>query len=418
MLKLSKVFPIQNSSACVLKWGWNTFRMFTGTSSSCHRVASEFVPIERFDNFHNMPQVLNDRALMRQGQWPVGRGCEYCQDVEKTHGLSDRLYHNQLPDQAPVDFGDSDHVIPRISEIYLDNVCDLACVYCIPNFSSRINQELATHGSNVVGLSHISKSVDSDRYFNAYLNWLDQNIHNLSRICIQGGEPMLQKNLWVLLDFLRSKKNTNLEINVNSNLNSSLSTIQQYVESMKQLIKDRSIRRADIQCSLDCWGPQAEFIRHGLDLEQWQQNFEYLISHKWLKVSIHQVISSLSVKTLGDFQQRINSWKQINPQISQECFTVDGKNQVTLHPEIFGKEFFSKTMSHLVDQFACANQQDQVNKDRLIGIVKTQASCDVDVPRLKKLQQTLDQLDQRRKTNWRLLWPEIDEFFVSNNIYA
>lgn len=413
---MSKIFPIKNSSACALKWGWNTFRLYNGKSSSCHRVAPEFVPVEQFDQFHNMPKVLEDRALMRKGEWPVGRGCEYCSDVEQNGGLSDRLYHNQLPGQTPVNFGGLDHVTPSISEIYLDNTCDLACVYCIPDFSSKINQELNKFGPNIIGLKNITKVADSDQYLELYLNWLDKNSHSLTRISILGGEPLLQKKMWVLLDFLKTKQNPNLELAINTNLNASESTVQQYVETVKELILRKSIKRADIRGSLDCTGPQAEFIRYGVDLGRWQKNFEYLSHYKWLNLSIHQVIMSLSIKTIAEFQGQIQAWKKINPRITQGFFTVDGPNYEIYHPEIFGSSFFIDQLSTLANNFICMTDHDNICKDRLIGIINVLSNSKVNHTRLKKLLLTLNQIDQRRNTNWRLLWPEIEEFFIEQKI--
>ena len=57
----NQVFPIRNDTACVYKWGWNTFRLFNATSSSCHRVTPVAVSLDNFDSFHNTPEVLNDQ---------------------------------------------------------------------------------------------------------------------------------------------------------------------------------------------------------------------------------------------------------------------------------------------------------------------------------------------------------------------
>ena len=157
-----RVFPIRNDTACVYKWAWNTFRLYNATSSSCHRVNPVAVPLDKFDDFHNTPEVLNDRQKMLAGKWP-GRGCEYCEDVEKQGGVSDRLYHNDIPGLTPVDFdplGDQ-RVTPRIVELYLTNACDLACVYCLPGFSSRINNELKKYGPYPIGITPITQVSNS-----------------------------------------------------------------------------------------------------------------------------------------------------------------------------------------------------------------------------------------------------------------
>ena len=66
-----KYFPIHSDTACKLKWTWNTIRLYTGVTSSCHRVTGETVTADNFATFHNTPKKLADRELMLQGQWPT-----------------------------------------------------------------------------------------------------------------------------------------------------------------------------------------------------------------------------------------------------------------------------------------------------------------------------------------------------------
>ena len=49
-------------------------------------------------------------------------------------------------------------------------------------------------------------------------------------------------------------------------------TIQDY----KNLLVKKKIKRFDINCSIDCWGKRQEYIRYGLNLDNWQKNFEML----------------------------------------------------------------------------------------------------------------------------------------------
>ena len=58
---MSKVFPIRNDAACVFKWGWNTFRLYNGKSSSCHRVEQDVITVENFHTFHNTPRKIQTR---------------------------------------------------------------------------------------------------------------------------------------------------------------------------------------------------------------------------------------------------------------------------------------------------------------------------------------------------------------------
>lgn len=412
-----ELFPIKNNSACVYKWGWNTFRLYTGRSSSCHRIKSSFVSLENFENFHNTTEVIQDRKLMLEGKWPEGRGCEYCKDLEEAGGESDRTYQNRIPGLTPIDFdGTNLEVTPRILEIYIDNKCDLACVYCEPHYSSKINTELNRFGPNVLGTKTIRKTNNHQEYFNLFLNWLKNNSHKLQRLSVLGGEPLLQKEFWQIIDFLNSTDNNHLELSINSNLNSPLSVVQKYTDAMENLIKKKKIRRADISCSLDCWGPQQEFSRFGLKLDRWQENFEYLISKKWLIIAVHPVVNCLSIFTMNEMQDKIAEYKKINPKIRIDYHLVDGINQEVYHPTIFGNNFFNQHLQNLLDTFPITVGGDEDSKNRLKGIVKLISKGEVDNLRLKKLKLTLDQLDLRRKTNWRSLFPEIDNFLKEKNI--
>jgi len=416
-LMSDQVFPIRNDTACVYKWGWNTFRLYNGTSSSCHRVDTVSVTLNNFDDFHNTPEVLNDRQQMLAGQWP-GRGCEYCQNVEKQGGVSDRLYHNNIPGLTPVDFdpaGDQ-KVTPRIVELYLSNTCDLACVYCSPIFSSRNNEELKKYGPYPVGIMPVKQISNRDQYFSAWLNWVDRNYQSIETISILGGEPFLQKELWSILEFVKNKQNQTLTIAINTNLNSKPAVVKRFVETCKDLIVTKKIKRVQINASLDCWGPQAEFIRNGLDLAQWQENFEYLIQHKWLSISVHQVVTSLSIGTALDLQNRIAEYKKQNSKITQSYHVVDSGYEEIYHPNMFGADFFKNKLGELLEYYPVTTSWDLEARKRLEGVCLMVNAQTPDRTKLSKLHATLNAIDHRRGTDWKKLFPHINQYFIENKI--
>lgn len=414
----NRVFPIRNDTACVYKWAWNTFRLYDATSSSCHRVTPVTVPLDKFDDFHNTPEVLDDRKKMLEGSWPSGRGCEYCKNVEDQGGISDRLYHNDIPGLTPVDFDPNGNqkVTPRIVELYLTNTCDLACVYCQPIYSSRNNEELKKYGPYPIGMIPVKQISNRDQYFSAWLEWVDKNYQHIDRLSILGGEPFLQKELWSILDFVSTKSNPELTISVTTNLNSSPDKIKKFVEICKELIVSRKIKKVTIGASLDCWGPQAEFIRNGLELSRWQENFEYLIQHKWLDISVHQVITSLSIGTTLELQKRIAEYKIQNPRIKQGYHVVDSGFEEIYHPDMFGADFFKTKLDELVEHYPVYNDWDLETKKRLEGICLMIGASTPDLLRLKKLRATLDMIDERRNTDWKSLFPDINQYFINNGI--
>jgi pyruvate-formate lyase-activating enzyme len=307
-------------------------------------------------------------------------------------------------------------VTPKISEIYLTNTCDLACVYCQPCFSSRNNAELKKFGPYPIGIRPIERISTRDQYFDAYMSWLDRNYQHLARLSILGGEPLLQKELWEILEFVSNRTNHNIEIAINSNLNADPATVERFVEIGKELLISKKIKRLDMCCSLDCWGPQVEFIRHGLDLGRWRKNFEYLIQHKWLSISVHHVITALSISTTSDMQLAIGEYKKQNPKIVQAYHMVDSGYEEIYHPDMFGSDFFKQDLQHLLTTFPVVTEWDQQARLRLDGICKLLSTSTVDPLRLTKLHATLDMTDQRRGTDWKSLFPDLDQYFKHNRI--
>ena len=138
-----KIFPIKTATACQLKWSHSTVFLPSLKTASCHRVEQNYFDINTFD-FHNTKEKLQARTEMLAGRWP-GHGCEHCKNIEDSGGVSDRIVHLDFPGfRAPPEL-DHDlqavNVTPRVLEIYFSNTCNLKCVYCVPQFSSQINQE-------------------------------------------------------------------------------------------------------------------------------------------------------------------------------------------------------------------------------------------------------------------------------------
>ena len=86
---------------------------------------------------------------MLLGQWPQG-GCTYCKNIETSGGFSDRMLHNTIPDLYPAELDadiNSTVVSPTILEVFFDHTCNLSCVYCGPEISSKIADEYRKFGA-------------------------------------------------------------------------------------------------------------------------------------------------------------------------------------------------------------------------------------------------------------------------------
>ena len=268
---MNKNFPIKTETSCQLKWTWSTIHLYTGETNSCHRVATTKIDPNHFERFHNTEKKLSDRTLMLNGEWPQG-GCEYCANIERAGGKSDRQFQIEIPNLAPPELDlnpTAVEVTPRIVEVYLDNVCNMSCIYCEDKFSSRIQQENLHYGDfrrNTLEIKNVSNKIDEFELMSfKFWQWMEDNYSSLRRLHVLGGEPFFQSQFETCLLFLEQHSNPELEFNVVSNLKVSRAKLEQFLERTKALLKQRRIKRFDLTCSIDCWGAEQEYIRHGIN---------------------------------------------------------------------------------------------------------------------------------------------------------
>ena len=397
-------FPINTATACQLKWNWSTIFLTTEQTASCHRTDHHHFDTEKFD-FHNTPNKLDDRQRMLQGSWPQS-GCDYCKDIESAGGQSDRLTNLDFPGiHAPPELDHNPQAVrvtPRILEVYFDNTCNLKCLYCGPHFSSLWDAE------NVrFGLKPFAKSSNIEQNKQKIFQWLREHGHSLTVFNILGGEPLYQSELDQCIDLFDQHPAPELKLQIFTNLNCKISHLQKTVEKIKQLIDQDKLREFEITASLDCWGEPQEYVRYPLDLENWEKNFEYLLAQSWINLIISSTVTPLTVKTLPDLLEKINRWNQTRP-VWHYQNSVNGPDYMFI--DMFG-DIFAKDFERALELKPNKTPEQQASRKYLAGIAQQSASREPDVGKITTLFNFLNQMDQRRGTNWRHTFPWLgDEF--------
>lgn len=405
-----KFFPIKTATACKLKWAWSTIRLYTGATSSCHRVTPTVVDIDSdiFD-FHNTPKQLSDRRIMLEGKWPTG-GCEYCKNIEDAGGSSDRMLQLTIPNQVPDEL-DTDRnavvVSPKIVEVYLDNVCNMSCLYCWDGFSSKIQQENIRFGDfSDRGVEIKNQAIiapNRDKLKNKFWEWLDCNYSTLERLNILGGEPFYQQDFLTCMEFLNSHDNPNLEFNVVSNLNIKHDKFKSNIMEIKKLVAARKIKRFDLTVSIDCFGKEQEYVRYGLDLELWKKNFEFLVNEKWIVLNVNQTISGLTIKTMLPLINYINLHRGVR-RIGHYFSSVVHTHKF-LEPGIFGKDFFKEDFDEILTAMNSDTDWNEKYKSYMSGIYLQLNSVDRDQEKINQLGIFLNEIDRRRGLDWKQTFP-------------
>ena len=305
------------SALCLAKWKQVSLHLPTGLNNSCYHPPLHQIPLENIGRdpsaLHNTPFKKSQRKLMLAGVKPAE--CSYCWNMEAHDKLSDRHYRSGEP-WAAKDYsvitkstGDED-VIPSYVEVNFNNVCNLACSYCSPQFSSTWQQETDRHGAYPTLVPHNAPehfsgsrkpipARDHNPYVEAFWAWWPTLYPELEHFRMTGGEPLLDRNTYRVFDYVLENPSPKLHLNVTSNFSVDEKSWQKYLAYVKQLCDGR-IEHFMQYVSLDAWGAQAEYIRHGLDFDLlWDRVNQFLTQvPSYSSLTFIVTMNNLSVPSL------------------------------------------------------------------------------------------------------------------------
>jgi organic radical activating enzyme len=420
-MKNDEFFPIKTATACALKWQWSTIFLQAGTTYSCARASQSFLTPENFNNFHNTEEKIDARKKMLDGQWPGTEekkyhidNCGHCRKIEDDGGFSDRQQHLEIPNLVPEELKTNPNslvISPTTLEVYFSNKCNLACNYCNGRVSSKIAAEDERFGNFKQGDVEIkpwyAKSYSTLVPY--FWKWFDEHGHTLKRLHILGGEPFYQDELAQLIDAFDKNPNSNCEFNIVTNLVVKYDKLKNYIESIKKLVAKRKIKRFDLTCSIDCWGPQQEYVRLGMNLEDWEKNFQYVVSEKWIYLNINSTVGPLTIKTMPELYEKINFYRK-NRKINQFFDGVQGP--IYWQPQIFGKGYFTEDFTKILNLMPETTQQEINVKKYLNSYFNFIDGKEIDIKNIKNLLIFLKEKDRRRNTDYKKVFPWLEEFDV------
>jgi len=429
------LFPVESPTACLLKWGWSSLYIYTGQSNSCHRTTQSELTAGDFHTFHNTPEKLKQRRVMLEGGWPErGNGCEYCKDIEDAGGLSDRLANiallaeseenRQLIPKELLTDPAALSVTPTMLEVYFTNRCNMACIYCGPNYSTQWVAENKTYGVE----PHHSRSVswqtasrlDSEypAKLQRFWDWLELHSNDLRMLNVLGGEPFYQTETEATIGFFERHPNPNLHLKIFSNLKVPAERFRYLMGELKKLHDGRRCRSVGIVASLDCWGPPQEYVRYGLDLNNWSENYQYLVyEHPWACVSINCTMNALSIHTMAELVRKVRCWDEERGRRYRDTPDSRGLSVVFnlltgppfMHAGIFPAGFFDGHFAEVIDLLPRSSRWEAANVDYMHGIWKAVNAAPHNPPLIQSLKNYLDEIDRRRGSSWQAVFPWLAE---------
>lgn len=407
-------WQLKTDPACQFKWTWSTLFLNFGTTSSCHRCKHWEVTVENFMDFHNLPGKVSDREKMLQGQWP-GNGCEYCKVVEEAGGVSERIgYINDLemvPPENEIN-PEETHVTPRLLEVYFSNLCNMSCTYCSAKFSSVIQHENEKFGEFTKNGLEIYEWPDNPEYEkmrDMFWDWMDLHGQELYTLHVLGGEPLFQPEFEMFLDWFDKNPCPNLEWVIFSNLKHNTIRLVSQVERIQKLIDDGKLKAFQVNVSIDNYGKEAEYARHGIIWEQFVDNFTFLASQKWIGMQVQSTICPITVQSMWQLYDFILSFNDSRINLSWNTI----QDPKWFNPSRFGT-YCLDGIDKLIARLKQSPFPQHHNIPYLEGIRNQISKATCDPYEMIRFKTHLDELDVRRNLDWKSIYPDLAEHIEKN----
>jgi len=248
---------LTNPQFCPMPWTGLMYN-FDGTVKNCIRSSTPLGNIQE----QTIEQILigntnANRQAQIQQQQPVD-SCRPCKDIEQNKRgfeiISDRVFYiRELKRTDPTIYDQTGYHNLQSIDVRWTNLCNFACVYCTPIFSSRWADEL---GVNI-------QQPDADQ-FEQFKKYIFDNVGNLKHVYLAGGEPLLMKQNLELLDLLL-KTNPGINLRVNTNLSKTNTQVFERICEFKNV---------HWTISVESMGKEFEYIRYGGNWQDFLDNLE------------------------------------------------------------------------------------------------------------------------------------------------
>jgi organic radical activating enzyme len=299
-IKVKKDLDAVGKGMCLAKWTQVTLQLQSGHNHSCHHPATHKISeteIQRNPSaLHNTKFKKLKRKEMLNGDRPTE--CEYCWNVEdNSDRYSDRIFKSaetwSQPHMEEIINSDwREDYNPKYVEVSFSNSCNFKCSYCGPAYSTKWMEEIRQHGgyptldnfNSPTWLENEQKvpilHSEHNPYVEAFWKWWPELYRDLHTFRITGGEPLMSKDTWGVLDYIINEPNPNRELNlaINTNLGVPDKLIDKFIEKIKRIEDGNTVNEFVVFTSVDSWGEQAEYIRNGLVFNQFWDNVNKILT--------------------------------------------------------------------------------------------------------------------------------------------
>lgn len=428
---------------CLAKWYHANIYLQLGETHSCYHPRPHKInkrPLLREPaTLHNTKKKIKERKRMLKNLKP--KGCQYCWNIEDLNQdlVSDRhIRNNSLFEEDRMKEVEANPLGNKINPAYVElsfsNLCNFKCGYCHPKASSRFYSEVDQQGPYLLTKGEKSHSVkgieifpeEDNPYIAAWWAWWPELKKSLKNLRVTGGEPLLQKSTFQLLDRLEQEGAEDLNLSLNSNMGIGQECLQEFVSRITKIYNGHKIKGFQLYTSVDSWGERAEYIRYGLDIKKFEENIKYFLRETDFDLSLMITFNLLSVSSFVELLKKILEWRSEFPRKQRKKHRIQFDVPYLKEPLFYDinilpkKEFLpymEESLSFIKENCndASDDQFTALEYQRFLRVLeymkKTEyRNRDIELGR-RNFAKFFDEHDKRRKTNFLETFPEMSGFY-------
>jgi organic radical activating enzyme len=438
---MKKLLDNTGCGFCLAKWNQVTTHLGSGITHSCHHVGAHKIPLVELETnpsaLHNTLEKKERRKEMLSGKRPTE--CDYCWRIEDSGEYSDRV-QKSLTDWATIDHDNiiamtgDENVNPRYMEVSFSNVCNFKCAYCGPPFSSKWAEEVRSEGPYKLHMTHYNgikehevqiPTREHNPYIEAFWEWFPDAVKDMKVFRITGGEPLLSKDTWRVIDYLIENPQPELRFSINTNSCPPDDLWEKFVGKLKQLEEVQAVKEVVVFTSAEAVGKQLAYSRHGLNWNVLTKNVRLLLDNTYsVRLSFMSAVNLYSVPTFKsyiyyilDLMKRYNTtYKRVKVDFAYV------RHPYFLDIKIVPRELLDKyirpaigVMKNNKGEFLFSDWEVQriarIYKDCVLRYEKNEPRDmkDISLNRFRFWQFT-EQYDQRRQSDFKTIFPELVDF--------
>lgn len=237
--------------------------------------------------------------------------CRRCYELEENgmwtlrKSSNENFKHHQNKVEQTSDDGSAGDVNMAYMDIRFSNLCNLKCRSCGPQFSSSwFEDHKATHGDP--GHPKILQVRDDMKSF---MDELDPLLESVERVYWAGGEPLITKEHYDILDKWISMGKRDVKMDYTTNFT------QMYYKRKTAFEYWNSFEHVRVAASLDANHARGEYLRKNMDWAQVVQNRKDMLEqcpHVYFEIT--PTVSVYNVFNLPDFHKEWVEQELLDPQ--------------------------------------------------------------------------------------------------------